>query len=46
MWQDLLQKGLVNMQSLHGAIGNVTSITNRRSTPLADKFLQFINAKD
>ena len=43
VWQDLLQKGLVNMSSLHGSIGQMTSITGRRSTPLGDRFLQFIS---
>lgn len=43
VWQDLLQKGLVDMSSLHGAINGVTSIVGRRTTPLADRFLQFIS---
>lgn len=43
VWQDLLQKGLVNMSSLHGSIGQMTSITGRRSTALGDRFLQFVS---
>jgi len=43
VWQDLLQKGLVDMSSLHGVINNVTSIVGRRTTPLGDRFLQFIS---
>jgi hypothetical protein len=42
IWQDLLGRGLVNMQSLHGKIGNLTTIIGRRTTELGDKFLQFI----
>jgi len=42
VWQDLLQKGLVDMQSLDGPINNVNSVSNRHATPLGGKFLRFI----
>jgi hypothetical protein len=42
VWQDLLVRGLVNMQSLHGAIADVTTIKTRRTTDLGDRFLRFI----
>jgi hypothetical protein len=42
VWNDLLQKGLVDMQSLHGPINDVSSVSNRRATKLGKMFLKFI----
>jgi hypothetical protein len=42
VWKDLLQKGLVDMQSLHGPINQVTSVSNKHATVLGKKFLSFI----
>jgi hypothetical protein len=42
VWKDLLQKGLVDMQSLHGPITNTTSVSNRHATVLGKMFLKFI----
>jgi len=44
VWKDLLQKGLVDMQSLHGPINDVSSISNRHATKLGNMFLKFIAA--
>jgi len=46
IWHDLLQRGLVDMQNLHGAIANVTSITKRRTTDLGVRFMRFIEEPD
>jgi hypothetical protein len=40
IWTDLYQKGLVDMQSLHGPIDS--SIKNKHATELGKKFLNFI----
>ena len=41
IWTDLYQKGLVDMQSMHGPIDS--GLKNKHATALGKKFLQFIS---
>lgn len=43
IWSELSSRELVNMRFLHGALSGMALLTDKRTTPLGDLFLQFIS---